>query len=215
MIGIYKITNPNGKIYIGQSVNIKLRFERYIKNMEGCKTQVKLYNSLKKYSPENHKFEILEECSLEQLNEREIYWGQYYNVLNKNLGLNLKLGKGKGSLSEETKLKIGNSLKGTKRSEETKLKMSLKQIGRKYTEHNKLKMSLSKKGKKFSEDKKINMKGKRCKPILQYDLQDNFIREWESFKQIKNELGYNNSSLCFCCKGIQKKSHGYKWKYKE
>ena len=47
MIGIYKITSPNNKVYIGQSVDIEKRLKRY-KNLN-CKKQSKIYNSLNKY----------------------------------------------------------------------------------------------------------------------------------------------------------------------
>lgn len=47
MVGIYKITNPNGRIYIGQSTDIKFRWGIYRKLK--CKDQPSLYNSLKKY----------------------------------------------------------------------------------------------------------------------------------------------------------------------
>jgi len=104
MIGIYKITSPINKIYIGQSTNIENR--KYYYTSIKCNKQPKLYNSLQKYGWEQHKFEIIEECSLEQLNEREIYWGQYYDVLGEN-GLNLRLGDANGVCSEETKQKIG------------------------------------------------------------------------------------------------------------
>ena len=57
MIGIYKITNPNNKVYIGQSRNIRRRFSAY-KRLE-CKKQVKLFNSLNKYGVINHKFEVI------------------------------------------------------------------------------------------------------------------------------------------------------------
>jgi len=114
-IGIYKILSPNDRIYIGQSVNIEERWRKYKKL--NCKRQPKLYNSLKKYSPENHIFEIIEECSLEQLNEREIYWKQQYDSVNK--GLNCELFDiGQGYRSDEVKKKISNSLKGKKKSKE-------------------------------------------------------------------------------------------------
>ena len=73
MIGIYKITSPTGKIYIGQSNNIENR-KKFYKRLD-CINQIKLYNSLLKYSWKQHIFEVIEECTLEQLNEREIYWG--------------------------------------------------------------------------------------------------------------------------------------------
>jgi len=87
--GIYKITNPKGKIYIGQTSNWNKRL-RYYKTFQ-CKGQIKLYNSLRKYGPEDHKFEIIEECSTDLLNEREIYWIKKYDSLGKN-GMNLKEG---------------------------------------------------------------------------------------------------------------------------
>jgi group I intron endonuclease len=130
MIGIYKITSPSGKIYIGQSVDIKTRFRKY--KYLNCKRQTYLYNSFQKYKVENHIFEIIEECTLEQLNEREIYWGTYYNVLNKN-GLNLRLGDANGKCSEETKQKIGKGNKNKIMSEEARNNISKALKGRKNT----------------------------------------------------------------------------------
>lgn len=109
MIGIYKITSPSNKIYIGQSINIKKRFNNY--KCLSCKEQPILYNSLFKHGSKNHKFEIIEECSIEQLNERETYWKQQYIV---KLGWDKVLfcglhDKSNGPRSEETKQKIGLS----------------------------------------------------------------------------------------------------------
>ena len=66
IIGIYKITSPNNRIYIGQSRNIKRLLYRYSR-LE-CKEQPILYRSLLKYGIENHIFEIIEECELDKLN---------------------------------------------------------------------------------------------------------------------------------------------------
>lgn len=112
--GIYKIISPSEKIYIGQSIDIENRWEKWYKKTR-CKTQTKLFNSLKKYGPENHIFEIVEECNINQLNEREIFWGIHYNVLGEN-GLNLKLGDANGLCSEETKQKISINNKGISRN---------------------------------------------------------------------------------------------------
>jgi len=105
-IGIYKIVSPSGKIYIGQSSNIENR--KYYYEKLHCTKQIRLYNSIKKYGWDYHIFDIIEECSLEQLNEREIYWGLKYNVLSEN-GLNLRLGDANGKCSQETKDKIGKT----------------------------------------------------------------------------------------------------------
>lgn len=76
MIGIYKITNNiNGKCYIGQSINIKQRWKGHKKDAfwkDGPDYNYPLYQSMRKYGIENFSFEVLEECSKEELNEKEI-----------------------------------------------------------------------------------------------------------------------------------------------
>jgi group I intron endonuclease len=107
MVGIYKIINPRGKMYIGKSKNIEKRFTDYRK-IQCCKQQRKIYHSLKKYGPENHIFEIIEECEYEMLNDREIYWISKFNSIIE--GLNLTSGGDGGVLSEESqKLRRLNS----------------------------------------------------------------------------------------------------------
>ena len=109
-IGIYRIINPTDKSYIGQSIDIERRFKEY-KNLR-CIQQPKIYNSLKKYGVENHTFKIIEECSLEQLTEREKYWKLYFNSINE--GLNCELNdNGVGPRSQEVKEKIRKSKMGT------------------------------------------------------------------------------------------------------
>jgi len=121
VIGIYKITSPSNKIYIGQSINIEKRFKQY-KRLD-CKKQPKLYNSLIKYGVKFHQFEIIEICELNKLNKQEIYWKQYYNTINE--GLNCELFDiGQGYRSDEVKTKISNSLKGKSKSQEHCLNLS-------------------------------------------------------------------------------------------
>jgi group I intron endonuclease len=144
MIGIYKITNPKGAIYIGSSKEVEVRINRY-KKMK-CKTQPKIYNSLNKYGVENHTFECIEECSIESLYERENYYGMFYNVLDRNAGLNCvlpKIGEKKLILSEENLRNRSKAQKGRKMSDEAKKNMSLSQTGRKHSEETKKKMSLN------------------------------------------------------------------------
>lgn len=138
MIGIYKITNPKNRVYIGQSVDIKARLTQY-KRLD-CKNQPKLYNSLKKYGFKSHTFEVIHYCDIEELNELERYYQDLYDVLNK--GLNLKL--------TETNDKSG------KLSEETKRKISLIHKGRKHTDEARRNMSKARKGRKLSEQHRIN-----------------------------------------------------------
>lgn len=163
MIGIYKITSPKGRIYIGQSVNINRRFSEY-KNLL-CKKQGRLYNSFNKYGVENHKFEIIEECCVDELNNRERYWQEYYNVIGDN-GLNLfftNCGDRSGFLSDITKKKLSSSLKGNKNnlgnkhSEETKKKISIRSSGRKHTEEAKQKVRISRTGTSLKQETKIKI----------------------------------------------------------
>lgn len=124
-MGIYKITNPLGKVYIGQSINITKRFNDYYK-LKSDK-QILLHRSLLKYGVSNHMFEIVEECELVLLNERERFWQEYYNVLNRKCGLNLKYTESadkRAILSDESKKKISNSNHGKIRSDECKRKIS-------------------------------------------------------------------------------------------
>lgn len=79
MIGIYKITNPNNAIYIGQSIDLNRRIRNYKKV---SKDQTYLFNSINKYGYENHKFEIIhelpEDVSQEILTNYEVlYWELY------------------------------------------------------------------------------------------------------------------------------------------
>jgi group I intron endonuclease len=142
-IGIYKITSPSGKVYIGQSWDIQGRFSKY-KSLPSVKKQKKLYNSLVKYSWKNHIFEIIkhspEDITQKELDNLEIYYIKSYKdsgiiLLNiKEGGSGGKLPKssidkmlitrGKWNHTEETKLKISNSHKGILHSTETKLKLS-------------------------------------------------------------------------------------------
>ena len=83
MVGIYKITNPNNKVYIGQSIDIEKRFKQY--KRYSCKAQPKLYNSLNKYGVENHIFEIIKKCNIEELNTKERYYQEKYNAIQNGL----------------------------------------------------------------------------------------------------------------------------------
>jgi len=126
MVGIYKITSPSNRVYIGQSIDIDRRFDEYLK-LKNCKDQTRLYNSFLKYGVNIHNFEILTLCYEEQLNEFERDFQDAYDVIGIN-GLNCRLTKVEdrsGKLSEETKYKIKLSSIGKKQSEETKLKLSL------------------------------------------------------------------------------------------
>lgn len=158
MIGIYKITNPKGKIYIGQSTNIVKRKNNYSK-LQDCKNQTKLYNSLVKYGYSEHIFEVVEECNIEDLNERERYWQDFYNVLGEGLNLKLtKTGSRSGYCSQETAIKIGNANKGKKkppRSEEHRKNLSESLKGNTPSEITREKLKQARLGKSPSDKNRL------------------------------------------------------------
>lgn len=97
MIGIYKITNKeNGKIYIGQSNNI----ERRLKEHKQPK-MLTIDDYITALGEDKFTFDILEECSLSELNDKEL---EYINLFHSDIdgyniqhgGLNNSVGEGNG-----------------------------------------------------------------------------------------------------------------------
>lgn len=122
--GIYKIENKlNGKVYIGQSINIEERWKKHRTISNNINHECKnypLYRSIYKNGLDNFDFSIIEECLEDKLNEREIYWIKYYNSYIPN-GYNQTLGGNKNGhsskLSYEQVLSIRDDLKNTEETE--------------------------------------------------------------------------------------------------
>ena len=78
--GIYKITCLlDNKIYIGQARDISDRWKTHIKCGLGIDTPSnKLYTAMLKEGVENFSFEVIEECSVNDLNKKEKYWIDYF-----------------------------------------------------------------------------------------------------------------------------------------
>jgi hypothetical protein len=155
------------------------------------------------------------------------YWEEYwieqfkawgFNLLNQNKG-----GGGPEQYTEEQKQKMRKPRKeGTGDKISKVLKGNHTQY---YTESVRQKISKGNKiPKPFSDEHKQNMgiaKRKQATPVLQYDLNDNLIIEWESkgqaAKWIKEQTGKTSnitSQIKDCILGRQKTAYGFKWKYK-
>lgn len=83
-IGIYKYQNKiNGKVYIGQSQNIEVRKQQHIYDSSHLEQRNNYATgvdyAINKYGIDNFDFEIIEECSIEELDNREIFWIDYYD----------------------------------------------------------------------------------------------------------------------------------------
>lgn len=134
--GIYRIHNKiNDKNYIGQSVNVSGRLNDH---KRGVKSSKYLQNSIKKYGIDNFEFLIIEYCPIDNLNDRERYWINYYDSMNK--GYNRTSG--------------GESTSGFTMSEESNIRKSRSLKGRIFNEDTRKKMSESAKGKRLSIDTK-------------------------------------------------------------
>ena len=198
-----------------------------------------LQNSWNKYGQDNFKYEIIEKCNLEEIDDREIYWINYYDSINK--GYNLCKG--------------GSGCRGYKHTEEEIMKMRMIQKPKKVIQFD-LKgnfirewISVSQASKELSlykraiknaseRNNKVKTSGKfiwmykdendeiglheyylserklNTKKINQYDKNMNFIKTWDSIKQICEENNWSSLSIRNNCKGITKISHGYIWRYK-
>ena len=162
---IYKITNLiNGKLYIGQTNDPKNRWSQH----KTCKDNRPLYNAMGKYGKENFVFEIIEECETLTLANIQEEWHIFCACSLVPEGYNIGLGGENKTVSEETKKKISETLKGHALSEETKMKISKSLIGKRcgkenhnygkqFSEETRKKMSEAKKGKYPSEETKKKM----------------------------------------------------------
>lgn len=174
MIGIYKITNPKGRIYIGQSINIESRIKGYSKGNNFVK-QRRLYNSIIKYGFSNHLFEVLEECNEDELNIRERFYQDLYDVTSKN-GLNCRL-------TATTDLSGKMSLESIKKRSDTRKSKKIK-----ITEEAREKM-------------RIARLGRRIKGKTVIDINTNNI--YNSIREAADTLGYNRQRLTNMLTGVE------------
>lgn len=226
MIGIYKIENQvNGKIYIGQSINIEQRWYNHRNELNGnrhCNRH--LQNSWNKHGEKNFKFEIIEECTLDNIDEKEIYWISYYNSTNIFNGYNISSGGNASSrgvkLTQEQK-EYMSKVKNPEEIVQIDFNGNIVKIWRSATHAQRtlgiracsiLKCarqdgSYQANGyfwffaKIFDIDNfnvelyKYNHRRYLETPILQYDLYGNFIKEWSGINEIKNNSTEMNCAV--------------------
>ena len=239
--GIYKITNPNNLIYIGCSVNLENRYNQYkgmqVKNQPQIYNSLIEYG-FKNHTFEI--IEECDETLLEERERYWIkHYNSYFNGLNGNRGgvgvlhhtektkekiRNSKIG---WLPSPERGIKIGKQIMGRKYSKEHKEKISkaLKgkpkpfkgrvspNKGNEYSPEVRDKMSKIKQGFIYSEDTKRKMSESQWKKreINQYDLEDNFLKQWSSITEAKRFIG--SGDIGACVRGKQKTAGGFKWKF--
>lgn len=125
---IYKATNiKNGKVYIGQTINtLEYRKQQHFREAKSKRRNtVYFHNALLKYGFDNFEFQEIDYATtIDELNEKERYWIQYYNSNDKSYGYNLDSGgTSGGTKSESTKRKIGETSKAKWNNPEIASKM--------------------------------------------------------------------------------------------
>jgi group I intron endonuclease len=145
--GIYVILNTkNGKVYIGQAANFRQRWNAHKSRLnKGHHQNHHLQAAWNKYGAKAFKFQKLEYCPIEKLDEREQHYLDVYMAkgICYNIAKNAQ-SAGRGlKLSEETKRKISVANKGKPRSLETRQRMSEANRRRIFSPETRLKMSKS------------------------------------------------------------------------
>lgn len=185
--GIYKITcTANNKIYIGSSVNLRIRWRDHKNTLrKGAHRNSRMQNAWNKYGEDSFTFEVIELVMPWSLLDREQYWLDKLKPYDRNIGFNInpkaesafgrectpetraKIGAANRGrkVSDETRSKLSEAGKGRKHNAETLHKMSLKSRGRKLTPEAKEKISIANKGKKRSPEEieriRINSTGRK------------------------------------------------------
>jgi group I intron endonuclease len=146
--GVYKITNTaNGKCYIGVSKNVNMRLETHKRWLKyNCHPNKHLQNSYNKHGENYFKFEVLEYCSIEELDEKEKYYIDYYDSLQHGFN-NRHGGYDNFEWPEEVRRKISESNKGKVITLEHREKIRKKLKGFKHSEETRKKLSELRKGK--------------------------------------------------------------------
>lgn len=209
MIGIiYKISNlVNEKIYIGQTTRtLKQRMAEHKSS-----TDTAIGHAINKYGLENFHTEIVEECeTLDELNEREIFWIVHYDCIAPK-GYNLTTGgKNGGTLSAETKTKISTGNKGKKLSPETCKRISESKKGVKQSAEVRAKRSAAQKGKPKSEAARAKMR-----EVQTYNRKKNICLEtgevFESILAAGEHYGISGGEISDTCNGNRNTAGGLHW----
>lgn len=111
--GIYAISNNrNGKLYIGQSINLDSRKNQHFKSLKKNKHfNIHLQSSYNKYGENAFDFIVLERCSQKELDAKETYYIEKYSSMTRTKGYNMRSGGGTNMLSEESRKRISETRK--------------------------------------------------------------------------------------------------------
>lgn len=192
---IYETINLiTGKKYIGQKVNSIFLKEKYLGS------GIYLKRAVNKYGKENFKVRLIEECnSQEELNNKEIYWINYYNAIESSNYYNIGAG-GLGWNNSLNKINRTSIWLGRHHTEESKKKMSESHKGKPWTRAQREALLPTRQGKNnpmygthriLSEEtkKKISKSNTGKRIWVCTELENKFILKEDLDKYLK--LGYS------------------------
>lgn len=207
--GIYKITNTvNGKIYIGQSRDLKQRRQDEILKQ---RVNRHLKNSFKKYGVDKFQIEILAECDIEQLDELEKHFIAEYDSTNPMIGYNKTYGgRHKYKFSPEARQDMSgpnNPFYGKKHTPETIRRLSeiasITHKGRRHSEKTKRKQAKS----------KIGSNNPMAKQVFQYTKDGKLVEKFGSVSISAEKTGFGYSAIKNCAGGLSRTAFGFVWSY--
>ena len=218
---IYIIKNTcNDKVYIGQtSRTIQDRWKQHKASaLRGEEQGIILYNAMRKYGIDKFYISQLEECDLEQINESEIYWIQYYNSQTPN-GYNVRAGGEDPGRKEVYKMDENNQIiecygSAMAAAEANNVDLSLlTKVCRKEEGHN------SAGGFKwcyvndYDTEYLNNIKIKKSTTsVYQMDnTTGKIIKKWNSIAEAVQELHIQQSDISHCLSGRYKTAGGFGW----
>ena len=232
---IYGIKNLiNEKIYVGKSINIKLRKKAHENSfVRKQAVNIHLQRAVDKYGIENFEFIILEEVVLNTVNEKEQYWINYLKSYDEKFGYNKTMGGDGGNLTIETKFKISQTSPNRKVVYQfnSKGKLIKKWNGVRDIERE-LKYLSSTISKacaintnnnsaygfywSYNEDSSnfygIGQENNKLQ-VQQFSLKGELIKTWSSISTAAKETNSSKSSIIRCCKNKQKTCNNFIWKY--
>ena len=155
-IVIYKLTFPSGKLYIGQTKNLEKRIKRHIRaSRENINRP--LYDAIRHYGENSFSVDVLEECTIQNVDEREVYYIKTFDTQVKN-GYNLD-GGGRSNrlISDITRKKLSDNAK-----QKYLLTGKTSTTGKKYTDEERENISKFLRGRKLSPEhiKKMSERNK-------------------------------------------------------
>lgn len=233
---IYKITNKiNGKVYIGQTIQSLKSRKRDHRNKVDRLSNLYLYRAFKKYGFAAFEWQEIDQAiSKTELDEKEKFYIERFQAVDREYGYNMTCGGEGGKQTEEVRRRIGASNRGRVKSEEERKKLSISLKGkytkekaswwgRKHTDEQKRKISEAQLGaknhmygKKASEEtrqkKSEAIRGEKHwnhKTVINLDSGEIYVSALEA----SEKTGVDNSSIGKCCKGLRNSAGGYRWTY--